>query len=154
VTVARDQLELVVAPGHDWAAIDALDPADLIDSVWVMREPGSGTRSGFEAALARFGLSPDRLTVALELPSNEAVRAAVEAGLGAAVISASVVAPSIEAGLLHRVRLDLPERHFRALRHRERYQSHAAEALLRLIGVITSSCAATSFAPAIPPLYG
>jgi len=70
------------------------------------------------------------LRVVLELPSNEAVRAAVEAGAGATVISASVVAPSLEAGLLHRVRLDLPDRGFVALRHRERHCSRAATALL------------------------
>jgi DNA-binding transcriptional LysR family regulator len=133
VTVARDQLELVVGPDHDWARIERLDPAKLTETEWVMREPGSGTRSEFEAALSRFGLSPERLNVALELPSNEAVRSAVEAGMGAAVISASVVAASIEAGLLHRVRLDLPERMFQVLRHRERRPGLASEALLELI---------------------
>ena len=103
VTVARDQLELVVGPDHDWAAIERLDPGRLIETEWVMREPGSGTRSAFEAALERFGLAPHLLRVALELPSNKAVRAAVEAGLGATAISASVVASSLESGLLHRV---------------------------------------------------
>jgi hypothetical protein len=97
-----------------------------------MREPGSGTRSAFEAALERFDIPPRRLNVALELPSNEAVRAAVEAGMGAAVISASVAAPSLEAGLLHHIRLDLPDRIFQVLRHRERYPSRAASALLDL----------------------
>jgi DNA-binding transcriptional LysR family regulator len=133
-TVARDQLELVVGPDHDWAKIERLDPRDLVKTEWVMREPGSGTRSAFEAALERFGLAPRLLKIALDLPSNEAVRAAVEAGMGAAVISASVVASSLEAGLLHRVPLDLPERTFHVLRHRERYHSLAAEALLKLIG--------------------
>ena len=132
-TVARDQLELVVGPEHEWAGIERLDPRDLARTEWVMREPGSGTRSEFESALERFGLAPRQLKVALELPSNEAVRGAVEAGMGAAVISASVVSSSIEAGLLHRVRLDLPERAFHVLRHRERYHSLAAEALLKLI---------------------
>jgi hypothetical protein len=56
------------------------------------------------------------------LLSNEAVRAAVEAGPGATAIPASVAVPSIEAGLLHRVAFRLPEREFHVLRHRERYQ--------------------------------
>jgi DNA-binding transcriptional LysR family regulator len=133
VIVARDQLELVVGPDHDWARIERLEPTDLTETEWVMREPGSGTRSEFEAALVRFGLSPAHLNVALELPSNEAVRAAVEAGMGAAVISASVVAASLEAGLLHRVRLDLPDRLFQVLYHRERRPGQAADALLKLI---------------------
>jgi DNA-binding transcriptional LysR family regulator len=98
-----------------------------------LREPGSGTRSGFEHALEGLGLSPHNLRVALELPSNEAVRAAVEAGMGAAVISASVAAPSIEAGLLREADFRLPERCYYALRHAERYRSRAAETLMDII---------------------
>ncbi len=130
--VARDQLVLVVAPDHPWAGRAQADLAELADIEWVLREPGSGTRLAFAAELARAGLM-SRLRVALELPSNEAVRAAVEAGAGATVISASVVAPSLEAGLLHRVRLDLPDRAFLVLRHRERPCSRAARALLDAI---------------------
>ncbi len=127
--VARDQLVLVVAADHPWAGRARAELAELADIEWVLREPGSGTRSVFEAELARAGMM-FTLRVALELPSNEAVRAAVEAGAGATVISASVVAPSLEAGLLHRVQLDLPDRAFVALRHRERHTSQAAAALL------------------------
>jgi DNA-binding transcriptional LysR family regulator len=107
---------------------------DLAGSEWVLREPGSGTRSVFEHALQGFGLSPGDLHVALVLPSNEAVRAAVEAGMGATAISASVVASSIEAGLLRLVPLKLPERQFHVLHHVERYRTRAADALLELIG--------------------
>ncbi|MDE2197984.1 MAG: LysR family transcriptional regulator [Rhodospirillales bacterium] len=131
--VARDQLVLVVAPGHAWAGRASLAPAELAGSEWVLREPGSGTRSAFEAALAGFGLAPGALRVVLELPSNEAVRAAVEAGLGATALSASVAAPGIEAGLLHRVRLALPERDFQVLRRRDREPSRAAAALLAMV---------------------
>jgi DNA-binding transcriptional LysR family regulator len=100
---------------------------------WVLREPGSGTRSVFEDALAQVGVAPGALRVQLELPSNEAVRAAVEAGLGATAISAAVAAPSIEAGLLHQAAFRLPERAFHVLRHRERYRSRAADMLLALM---------------------
>jgi DNA-binding transcriptional LysR family regulator len=134
MALARDQLELVVAPDHAWANIERLEPSALTQTEWMIREPGSGTRSEFEAVLKRFGLSLQELTIALELPSNEAVRAAVEAGMGATVISAAAVVGSLEAGLLHRVRADMPERAFYALRHRERGPSRATEALLKLIG--------------------
>jgi DNA-binding transcriptional LysR family regulator len=79
----------------------------LAEIEWVLREPESGTRSVFEAELARAGMT-DTLRVVLRLPSNEAVRGTVEAGAGTTVLSASVVAPSLEAGLLHRVHLNLP----------------------------------------------
>ena len=132
-TVARDRLVVVVAPGHPWAAGDAIAPAHLPSSPWVLREPGSGTRSAFEAALDGFGIPPQHLQVALELPTNEAVRAAVEAGAGATALSASVVAGGIEAGLLHQVGFTLPDRDFHVLRHAERYSSRAAEALMAVI---------------------
>ncbi len=133
--VARDQLVIVVGPNHDWARSgDPVTPDRLPESDWVLREPGSGTRSVFEAALAGFGISPASLRVVLELPSNESVRAAVEAGLGATAISASAAAPSLETGLLHAVDLQLPERDFHVLRHTQRYHSRAADALLAAIG--------------------
>jgi DNA-binding transcriptional LysR family regulator len=141
--VARDQLVVVVAPEHPWAGGAELTPGDLMDGEWVLREPGSGTRSAFEHALADLGLDPSALPVRLELPSNEAVRAAVEAGLGAAAISAAVAAPSIEAGLLHQAAFRLPEREFHVLRHRERYRSRAADRLLARV--------ARSPADAVPP---
>ncbi len=130
--VARDQLVLVVGAHHAWAGRRDADFAALTETEWVLREPGSGTRSVFEAALAEAGMT-EKLSVALELPSNESVRAAVEAGAGATVLSASVVASSLEAGLLHRVELDLPDRAFVVLRHRERHCGRAAEALLDAI---------------------
>lgn len=134
VPIARDQLVLVVAPEHPWVKNAPSMPSDLLKSEWVLREPGSGTRSVFEEALAAFEIYPADLQVALELPSNEAVRAAIEAGLGATAISASVVAPSIESGLLHHVPFRLPQREFHVLRHAERYQSRMADALLAIFG--------------------
>jgi DNA-binding transcriptional LysR family regulator len=132
--VARDQMVVVVGPEHPWAGRGAvLSPMELADSEWVLREPGSGTRSVFEQALEAFGVQVGSLRVALELPSNEAVRAAVEAGMGATAISASVAAPSLEAGLLHHVQLVLPERDFHVLHHSERHHSRAADTLLEMI---------------------
>ncbi len=132
--VARDQLVVVVAPDHPWASAGAVTASQLTDTDWVLREPGSGTRSIFEQALPGFGIAPSALNVALELPSNEAVRAAVEAGMGASALSASVAAPSVEAGLLCQVGVTLPDRAFTVLRHVERRCSRAADALLRMIG--------------------
>jgi DNA-binding transcriptional LysR family regulator len=131
--VARDLLVIVVGTEHAWSAIDRLEPDRLIETDWVLREAGSGTRSTFEAALQSFGVSPGASRIALELPSNEVVRAAVEAGLGATAISASVAAPSLEAGLLHRVRFNLLERDFQVVRHVARRCSRAADALLSMV---------------------
>jgi DNA-binding transcriptional LysR family regulator len=131
--IAEDRLVLVVSAGHPLAGCARPEPADLASASWVLREPGSGTRSAFEAALVALGITPDALAVALELPSNEAVLAAVVAGAGASVLSEAVVGPSLRTGALVAVPLALPTRTFQVLRHKERYRSRAADALLALI---------------------
>jgi DNA-binding transcriptional LysR family regulator len=131
--VARDQVIVVAGGDHDLVKRKSIAPRDLLDAEWVLRERGSGTRAVFEDALVQSGLDVHALRIALELPSNEAVRGAVEAGLGAAVISASVAVPSLEAGLLEQVSFRLPEREFYALQHRDRHPSKAAQAFLEIL---------------------
>ena len=58
--VARDQLFVVVGPEHPWAGGGPRGPADLAAGEWVLREPGSGTRSAFEETLAAHGISCPR----------------------------------------------------------------------------------------------
>lgn len=122
--VALDQLVLVVAPNHAWAASPPR-PAELYDSAWVLREEGSGTRLEFENDLRGLDVDPAKLTIMMEVASNEAMASAVETGRAATVLSASVVAGRIEAGLLHQVPLALPDRQFRIVRHPERSLSPA-----------------------------
>jgi DNA-binding transcriptional LysR family regulator len=133
VPVATDRLVLVVGAGHPWASRARLEYAELTATRWVLRERGSGTRQVFEDALAGFGVDPGRLEVRLELPSNEAVCAAVEAGAGATVISRLVAATGIASGSLVELPLAFPERRFTVLRHGDRHRSRAEAALLELI---------------------
>ena len=131
--VARDQLVIVVGAEHPWVTVGRIDPNRLVETEWVLREAGSGTRAMFEAALKDLGIPPDKLRITLELPSNEAVRAAVEAGMGATAISASVAAPGLEVGLLRHIQLDLPGRDFYAVHHLRRHRNKAADALLAMV---------------------
>lgn len=126
----EDRLVLVVAPAHPWASRDRVEARDLTQSHWVLREEGSGTRSTFESHLGQLGLTPRLLNVVMELPSNEAVRDAVEAGGGATVISELVADGALRSGTLRRVPIDLPVRPFFVVRHRERYRSKAADAFM------------------------
>jgi DNA-binding transcriptional LysR family regulator len=132
-TIPGDRLVIVVGTGHPWAKRRRIDAEDLLEGQWVVRERGSGTRSEFEAALRTIGIRPKGLKIALELPSNEAIRSAVVANAGVTAISELVVEALIRLGRLHRVGFELPERSFHVLRHRERYRSKAADALLALI---------------------
>jgi DNA-binding transcriptional LysR family regulator len=131
--VARDQMIVVVGPDHPWASRSKVEPAELAATEWVLREPGSGTRSVFEKDMSAIGIPPSSLRIAMELPSNEAVRAAVEAGLGATALSASAAVSGLEAGLLHQVPIVLPVRSFNAIRHKDRHQSQATTALLSMM---------------------
>jgi DNA-binding transcriptional LysR family regulator len=126
-----DALVMVVGAKHPWVSRKKIAPKDLLTTAWVLREHGSGTRSMFEAALRQSGIKLSDLRIALELPSNEAVRTAVESGDGATAISDLVVTQSLAARTLHRVKFDLPRRSFYILRHKERHASRIEQALLR-----------------------
>ena len=128
--LSEDRLVLVVAPSHSWARRDRVDLHELLQSEWVLREVGSGTRSAFESSLEQLGLAPRLLKVVMELPSNEAVRHAVEIGCGITVIPELVADAALRSNALRRVPIDLPARPFFVVRHRERYRSKAADALL------------------------
>jgi DNA-binding transcriptional LysR family regulator len=130
-----DSMIVVVGAKHPWVNRTKISPKDLPTTAWVLRERGSGTRSMFEAALRQSGIKLSDLRVALELPSNEAVRTAVEAGGCATAISDLVVAQSLAAKALHRVRFDLPRRSFYILRHKERHPSRVEHALLNSLHI-------------------
>lgn len=131
--VGSDRLIVVTAPSHPWAAGEKLSAEDLARGQWVLREPGSGTRSEFEAELIRLGARPEALELAMELPSNEAVRTAVEVGAGATALSELVAAPALAAGTLKRANVQLAERSFLVVRHRDRYLSKAGQAFLETV---------------------
>lgn len=134
--IGEDQLLLVLAEPFDTLPIDG---TWMQRARWIMREEGSGTRSTLDRHLHRLGIDPGTLDVALVLPSNESVRTAVEAGAGIAALSSLVVAPGIRAGTLHAAPFSFGPRAFFGLRHKERYRSKAAEALLAFIASRTGA---------------
>jgi DNA-binding transcriptional LysR family regulator len=131
--VARDRLVIIAASKANAAGRRKLTAADLAGLTWIVREEGSGTRSEFVQAMRRVGLAPEQLQIGLELPSNEAVRAAVEDGAGAAMVSELVARPGIEAGRLRKLAFPPTTRAFSVLRHYKRYLSKAASAMLDLL---------------------
>lgn len=76
-------LVVIAAASHPLAK-RRLELSDLAAERWLMREPGSGTRMAAEAFFASMGFAP---RVAMSLGSNEAIKHAVGAGLGIAVLS-------------------------------------------------------------------
>ena len=132
IPMEDDQLVVVVAPDHPWAKEGRVTAEQLATSPWILREPGSGTRQVLGEGLAQHGIALEDLDIALELPSNEAVRSAVEAGAGAAAMSGLVVQNAVSMGALVRVEFDLPKRQFVALRRADRNYSRAEETFLQL----------------------
>ncbi|OBG24190.1 LysR family transcriptional regulator [Mycobacterium sp. 852002-51057_SCH5723018] len=103
--VGHDELVLVVAADHKWAHRQRpLSAAELSRTPLVSREPGSGTRDALTAALRRaLGETAPQAHPALELSSAAAVRAAVIAGAGPAVMSRLTVADDLAIGRLRTV---------------------------------------------------
>jgi DNA-binding transcriptional LysR family regulator len=130
----RDEMVLIVAPDHAFVAAPPGSVADLLTTDWVMREPGSGTRSTFETVLASHGHHVAELSIAMEFPSNEAVRLAVKAGAGAAIVSRLAAEPGLANGAVVEIPFQLPGRVFYLLRHKQRYRSRAGDAFLALLG--------------------
>lgn len=131
--VATDAMVLVSRHGE----VPPATPATLREVRWVMRERGSGTRSTFEHAMHGMEIDPGLLDIALTLPSNEAVLAAVREGVGCAALSRRVVEAAVAARMVQILPISLPERPFYAIRQIERYQSRAADAFLKTIKLAT-----------------
>lgn len=128
LTVDTDRLVMVVGAGTPplTARRVVADPRAVR---WIVRERGSGTREALENFAAASGVPFDELQAWLVLPSNEAIRQAVEAGAGATIISEHVVARSIADGKLQVVPVEIPKREFALITHRDRAAGAAQAAL-------------------------
>ncbi|HKA51472.1 MAG TPA: LysR family transcriptional regulator [Candidatus Dormibacteraeota bacterium] len=98
-----DELVLVVPAGHPLADRRDLTLRDFAGESFLMRETGSGTRAAVEMAARRAGVS---LQVGMELGSNGAIKHAVEAGLGVAVLSSHAIELERKGGGLVVVDID------------------------------------------------
>jgi DNA-binding transcriptional LysR family regulator len=84
----RDELVLIVPRGHPFARRRVVPAPAIGSEPYIAREEGSSTRGVAERYLARLGVT---LTPAMELGSTEAIREAVAAGLGVALVSRHAV---------------------------------------------------------------
>jgi DNA-binding transcriptional LysR family regulator len=91
----QDELVLIVASAHEWAERASASCADLCAAPLLMRERGSGTRHVIERSLARFGVKQGSLHIVMELDSTEAIKSAVEAGLGVGFVSRFAIAKDL-----------------------------------------------------------
>ena len=91
---------IVAHPGHPLAARRRIEPADLAGEVFLIREPGSGTRGAMERFFAEKGIMPGST---MEMSDNETVKQAVMAGLGLSFISEHSIGLELSAGRIVRL---------------------------------------------------
>lgn len=82
-----DELLVIVSPEHPWAKKKEVSISDIAKEPFIFREPGSGTRQMIEKFLARHGITIHDMKVSIILGSTEAIKDAVENGLGISIIS-------------------------------------------------------------------
>lgn len=128
-----DTLVLAVPPDHPLAARKSVALGELANYPCILREQGSGTRKILARMLESQGLRENDLREAAVLGSNEAVREAVKAGVGMAVLSARSVTQDAQAGVLATLDLEdgVAERPIYLIQRKNRELSPAAAALDR-----------------------
>jgi DNA-binding transcriptional LysR family regulator len=125
----KDELVVFAAPSHPLAKKKRVTLQQVLQENWILRETGSGTRSTFDRAL---GAHLNELKVRLELEHTEAIKRAVEAGLGLSCISRLTLRDEFRRGSL--VPIHLPElklqRQFYIVRRKDKYQTMCARHLM------------------------
>jgi len=82
-----DHILLLVPANHVWSTRQFIEPAELLETPILMREPTSGTRRVLVSELAAHDIALDDLDVLIEVGSAEAIIAAVGGGVGVSFVS-------------------------------------------------------------------
>ena len=131
-----DELVVFCAPEHPLAQRGEASLEELCREAWILREKGSGTRLTFDQAMRHH---PAPLNIRLELEHTEAIKRAVESGLGISCISRLALRDAIRRGSL--VAVETPEldlvRQFHFIWHKHKYQSAAMSEFLELCRALT-----------------
>lgn len=126
---AQDRLALVCGREHPFYSRSLVEPKELEQENWILREAGSGTRSTFEEAMERHGL---KWSSSWTCNNADTIKAAVAEGLGVSMISERTVRQEIETGLLRSVPVNglSPVRDFQLVYHKSKYLTPALEEFL------------------------
>lgn len=127
-----DELLVIVPTHHPWSKRKDVSIAELIDEPFILREAGSGTRQTIEKFFARHGITPQNMKVSMVLGSTQAIKEAVENGLGVSIISRWSARKELRFGTLHTLNFKEEKmvRNFSLLTHRNSVSSHAIEEFL------------------------
>ncbi len=104
----QDELQVVLPPDHALVNKSSIKSIELADYPFIHREDGSGTRSVIESYLNDQSMDESALNRPFELGSTEAIKGAVQAGVGISVVSRATVSKEIALGQLITLPLDPP----------------------------------------------
>ena len=125
-------LVVIAPPNHRLAQNKTIALRALEKEVFLLREPGSGTRSAMEKFFAQHGL---QFSAGMEVKSNEAIKQCVQAGLGLGVISRATLDMELALGKL--VILDVRKfpiaRRWYIVHPEQKNLSHAAQSMKKFI---------------------
>ena len=87
----QEPLALIAPDGHPWLARAEIEPEDLYEGHFIMREPGSGNYVNVKRALGEVGIDAEKLNVYMEMGTSEAIALAVQQGLGVGFVSKMIL---------------------------------------------------------------
>jgi DNA-binding transcriptional LysR family regulator len=132
----QDELQVIVPPGHLLARQTSVAPSDLLRHPFIYREDGSGTRSVIERYLSTHGVDENSLIRPFELGSTEAIKGAVQAGVGITIVSRATLHKELALGHLVAIPLDPPlMRSFYFVRQRQKFRTHLMDELFQFARV-------------------
>ncbi|MDH3972246.1 MAG: selenium metabolism-associated LysR family transcriptional regulator, partial [Gammaproteobacteria bacterium] len=127
----HDRLVAIVPPQHSLASEQKVQLKDLMSHAYIAREEGSGTREVIHEYLTNAGMKPADIHVAMELGSPEAIKGAVEAGMGVSIVSEVTIHKEMQLGTLVALELDPPmERPFSFVHQKQKFRQRAMDELL------------------------
>ncbi len=128
-----DHLVVVSVPDHELVKRGGkVKPTDITRYPFVCREEGSGTREVIFQYLVDQNVNPADMKISLELGSPEALKGAVEAGMGISILSRSTIAKELQLNTLAELQLDPPlSRPFSFVRQRQKFRVSIMEELLQ-----------------------
>lgn len=131
-SLSTDELVIIAAPQSTLVRTRGVKPGQLGAEAWVLREEGSDTRRQATAWWHRHRIAPAR-TMTFDNP--DAVKRAVMAGLGIAMVSRMTVAedlPSRRVAVVP-VKGGLPAREFLLVDHPQKHHGAACRAMLQVL---------------------
>jgi DNA-binding transcriptional LysR family regulator len=130
-----DEIVVIVHPEHKWAMRDHIEVEDFLNEPFIAREPGSGLREVYKNFLSSRNIGLKNLNVVMTLGSSEALKSAVESGIGYSIISNIAVKREVELGLLKQV--PVKEMHLRRrfliIYPMKQYRKHVIDVFMNFI---------------------